>query len=117
MFSSKNYFLSFHNLGKDETMKKAISVMFLSFLPLFLASQQVEEVTPPEVYQILQQKKAPNVYLIDVRCVAVYYFMGHPEGAYNIPLRFWGKRAQKLIFNEHFIDDPKNRLAHRKNEN
>jgi len=98
-------------------MKKAISVMFLSFLPLFLASQQVEEVTPPEVYQILQQKKAPNVDLIDVRCVAVYYFMGHPEGAYNIPLRFWGKRAQKLIFNEHFIDDPKNRLAHRKNEN
>jgi rhodanese-related sulfurtransferase len=48
--------------------------------------------------------------LIDVRSIAEYVFIGHPEMAYNIPLMFWSEKQQKLILNENFLTNIESRF-------
>jgi rhodanese-related sulfurtransferase len=43
--------------------------------------------TPVEAYEMVQ-KDPEHVFLVDCRTRAEYQFVGHPEGAYNIPVRF-----------------------------
>ena len=47
----------------------------------------------------------PATYLVDVRTIAEYVFVGHPEMAYNIPLLFWKEMEQKSAPNENFMED------------
>jgi len=45
------------------------------------------DVTPSQAYEMV--KKDPrHVFLVDCRTRAEYQFVGHPEGAYNVPVRF-----------------------------
>jgi rhodanese-related sulfurtransferase len=63
------------------------------------------DVTPPEAYALLQKDTA-HTFLIDVRTRAEYQYVGHPEGAYNIPIQFMttamGKKGYNTVANENF---------------
>ena len=63
------------------------------------------DVTPAEAYEMV--KKAPDhTFLVDCRTQAEYQFVGHPEGAVNIPTRFLstdvGKKGYKEVDNPDF---------------
>jgi rhodanese-related sulfurtransferase len=89
-----------------------IKVNFVAIISLILISftlaQNIEEILPQQAYQML---KNPKTYLIDVRSIAEYVFVGHPEMAYNIPLMFWSEEEQKLIPNKKFIQDLESHFA------
>ena len=44
-------------------------------------------VTPVEAYEMVK-KDPKHIYLVDCRTRAEYQYVGHPVGAYNIPIRF-----------------------------
>jgi rhodanese-related sulfurtransferase len=43
----------------------------------------------PSVAYIMIEKNPARSFLVDVRTQPEYQFVGHPEGAYNIPVLFW----------------------------
>ncbi|MCP2519054.1 rhodanese-like domain-containing protein [Candidatus Aminicenantes bacterium AC-335-A11] len=90
-------------------MRKS-NLFFIILLSIFSFSiaQDIEEILPDEAYKML---KNPRTYLVDVRSIAEYVFIGHPEKAYNIPLMFWSEEKQKLIPNKNFIQDLKARFT------
>ena len=47
----------------------------------------------------------PATYPVDVRTIAEYVFVGHPEMASNTPLLFWSEMEQKFTPNENFMQD------------
>jgi rhodanese-related sulfurtransferase len=48
------------------------------------------DVSPTLAY-IMIEKNPARSFLVDVRTQPEYQFVGHAEGAYNIPFRFWSK--------------------------
>ena len=58
----------------------------------------------------IEMVRQPDTYLVDVRTIAEYVFVGHPEMAYNIPLTFWDERSIQNVANETFIEDIKARF-------
>jgi rhodanese-related sulfurtransferase len=91
-------------------MKQVKRALLLSLAVVFVLSalsyaQQFEykvnkphmgkDVAPTEAYDMLL-KDPGHTFLVDVRTRPEYQLIGHPEGAYNIPLRFWsGKLGEK----------------------
>jgi rhodanese-related sulfurtransferase len=71
------------------------------------AGAEVENVTPKQAFERLQ---APGTFLVDVRSVAEYVFVGHPEMGWNVPLSFWSESEAKLVPNPDFIKDLKARF-------
>lgn len=65
------------------------------------------EITPEEAFRMIQK---PSTYLIDVRSIAEYVFVGHPEMAYSIPLLFWSEQDQRMAPNSNFIEDIRKRF-------
>ena len=52
-------------------------------------------VTPSQAYEMVQ-KNPDHTFIIDTRTRAEYQLIGHPAGAYNIPINFWtGKLGEK----------------------
>ncbi len=50
----------------------------------------------PTVAYIMLTKNMDHSFLVDVRTQPEYQFVGHPDGAYNIPVQFWsGKLGDK----------------------
>ena len=61
------------------------------------------DVTPAEAYEMI--KKAPDhTFLVDCRTQAEYQFVGHPEGAVNIPTRFLSTEVGSKGYKE--VDNP-----------
>lgn len=90
-------------------MKKATLLTIpLILISCFLLSDDIEELSSKEAYSML---KKPSTYLIDVRTIAEYVFVGHPEMAYNIPFMFWNEREQKMKTNEKFLEDLKSHFS------
>jgi rhodanese-related sulfurtransferase len=90
-------------------MRKLILIMIGAvILAGFHFPQEVKEVSPSEAYDLV--KKA-DTYLIDVRTIAEYVFVGHPENAYNLPLQFWNERAQSQVRNRNFLRDIASRFT------
>ena len=56
-------------------------------------------VTPVEAYKMVQ-KDPGHTFLVDCRTRAEYQFVGHPEGAYNVPLRFLTTKVGKKGYTE-----------------
>jgi rhodanese-related sulfurtransferase len=50
------------------------------------------DVTPVEAFEMLQNNPE-HTFLVDCRTRAEYQYVGHPEGAYNIPIRFLSTEA------------------------
>jgi len=89
-------------------MRKIVIILSISIIfPFLVFAQDVEEISPEKAYQML---KDPSTYLVDVRSIAEYVFIGHPEMAYNIPFMFWSEEKQELVPNDNFIQDLKSRL-------
>jgi len=57
------------------------------------------DVTPTEAFEMLQ-KDREHTFLVDCRTRAEYQFVGHPEGAYNIPIRFLSTKVGKKGYSE-----------------
>jgi rhodanese-related sulfurtransferase len=70
-------------------------------------AQDIPEISSREAYEMII--KDPAIRLVDVRSIAEYYFVGHPEMAANVPLTFWDEKAQTLVPNDHFLEDIKAR--------
>jgi rhodanese-related sulfurtransferase len=71
------------------------------------AGAEIETVTPKQAFERLQ---APGTFLVDVRSVAEYVWVGHPEMGWNVPLSFWSESEAKLVPNPDFIKDLKARF-------
>ncbi|MBU4344969.1 MAG: hypothetical protein KKC73_06075 [Proteobacteria bacterium] len=53
------------------------------------------DVTPSQAFEMIE-KDPGHTFLIDVRTRPEYQLIGHPQGACNIPLKFWtGKFGEK----------------------
>jgi rhodanese-related sulfurtransferase len=63
------------------------------------------DITPVEAYRMVQ-KDPQHTFLVDCRTRAEYQFVGHPVGAYNIPVRFLsdkvGEKGYLEVDNPHF---------------
>jgi len=89
-------------------MRKIALILPISIISSFLMlDQNAGEISPEKAYQML---KNPSTYLVDVRSIAEYVFIGHPKEAYNIPLMFWSEEKQDLVPNANFIQDIKSRF-------
>ena len=66
--------------------------------------QEIKDITSKEAYEMV---KEDSTYILDVRSIAEYVFIGHPEMAYSIPLNFWNEEKQSMVPNENFIEDIK----------
>jgi rhodanese-related sulfurtransferase len=89
-------------------MKKALWLVTLVTVVLLLAGSPAlagfayeankphlgGDVTPAEAFEMIQ-KNPEHTFLVDCRTRAEYQFVGHPEGAYNIPIRFLSDEAGK----------------------
>ena len=62
-------------------------------------------ITPVEAYEMVK-KDPDHTFLIDVRTRTEYQTIGHPEGAYNIPYKFFTTKVGK-----------KNKYSKKTNEN
>lgn len=83
---------------------KRVILTLVCVLVLFgyIHSQEIFELSPQEAYEMA---KKPSSYLIDVKSIAEYVFVGHPEEAYNIPSSFWSEEEQGFLTNDTFIED------------
>lgn len=72
-----------------------------------VSSQEIKDISSEEAFDLL---KEPNTYLVDVRSVAEYVFVGHPAMAYNIPLTFWDEEIQDFVPNDTFLKDLQSRF-------
>jgi rhodanese-related sulfurtransferase len=61
-------------------------------------------VTPAEALDMVK-KDPQHVFLVDCRTRAEYQFVGHPAGAYNIPLRFLTTKVGKKGYAEEMNPD------------
>jgi rhodanese-related sulfurtransferase len=52
------------------------------------------DVTPAEAFEMLK-KNPEHTFLVDCRTRAEYQFVGHPAGAYNVPIRFLSAEVGK----------------------
>lgn len=86
-------------------IKSLICVCIL--LSVCVSAENDQEVTPEEAFEMV---KKPSTYLIDVRTVAEYVFVGHPEMAYSIPLLFWSEKEQRMVPNPDFLEDIQKRF-------
>ena len=84
--------------------RQKIALILVSVFMLFgfIHSQEIIELSPQEAYEMA---KNPTSYLIDVRSIAEYVFVGHPEMAYNIPSSFWSEEEQGFLTNDNFVED------------
>lgn len=71
------------------------------------------DLTPLEAYKLLQ-KDPGRIFLVDVRTRYEYQDIGHPIGAYNVPLRYYGievgKKGYLMVSNKNFAKDLKARF-------
>lgn len=72
--------------------------------------QEIVEVSPARAHELVQASQA---YLVDVRSVAEYVLVGHPETAYNIPVTFWDEATGGFVLNPDFLEDLEARFGKR----
>jgi rhodanese-related sulfurtransferase len=98
-----------------------IAIMFFA-LPLYAAHKGVYPVKKPhegvnikpkDAYGLIS-KSPDGAHIIDVRSRYEYQDIGHPIGAYNIPVFFYttetGPKGYKMIPNDNFCRDLKERF-------
>ncbi len=89
-------------------MKKLIATFAqVVLISVCLLSAEIQTISPKTAHELT---KDPATYLVDVRSIAEYYLVGHPEMAINIPFTFWSEAEHKFVPNDHFIEDIKLRF-------
>jgi rhodanese-related sulfurtransferase len=70
-------------------------------------------IKPKDAFEMIQ-KNPGSFHIVDVRTRYEYQDIGHPEGAFNIPLLFYsteiGKKGYKKVMNQNFCRDLKARF-------
>jgi len=93
---------------RGQTLKKFIAAIAqVMLISVCLCSAEIHHISPKTAYKMTRN---PATYLVDVRSIAEYYLLGHPEMAINIPFTFWSETEQKFIPNDHFTEDIKLRF-------
>jgi len=104
-------------------MKKVHKILVLTIVMMFVfsslafAQQKVYpikgdhkggDVTPVKAYKMLKDDPE-HTFIVDVRTRIEYQDIGHPNGAYNIPWKFYttqtGKKGYKKTSNKNFSKD------------
>jgi len=71
-------------------------------------SHEGQNLTPTKAHEMVE-KNPQHTFIVDSRTRAEYQLIGHPVGAYNIPMKFWtGKLGEKkygLAANSNFGKD------------
>jgi len=71
------------------------------------------DVTPTEAYRMIREDPK-HTFIVDVRTRIEYQDIGHPNGAYNIPWKFYttktGKKGYKKDLNKSFTQNLKARF-------
>jgi len=71
------------------------------------------DVTPEQAYEMVR-KDPKHTFIVDVRTRPEYQLIGHPAGAYHVPLKFWngklGKKKYGMSSNPNFANDLKARF-------
>jgi rhodanese-related sulfurtransferase len=71
------------------------------------------DVTPMQAYKMIMADPE-HTFIVDVRTRIEYQDIGHPNGAYNIPWKFYttetGKKGYNKVLNENFGQDLKARF-------
>jgi len=66
------------------------------------------DITPTKAHEMVDADPA-HTFIVDCRTMAEYEFVGHPVGAYNVPLKFLtnklGKKGYDKVNNENFGKD------------
>jgi rhodanese-related sulfurtransferase len=66
------------------------------------------DLAPVQAHEMLVKDKE-HTFLVDVRSQPEYELIGHPEGAYNIPIKFWsnkvGEKGYEMVPNPNFGQD------------
>jgi rhodanese-related sulfurtransferase len=83
-------------------MSRSCAIALALVLTLPVAGREIETVTPERAYEMVQE---PGTYLVDVRSVAEYVLVGHPEMAYNVPITFWNEGEAGFVPNPDFLRD------------
>jgi rhodanese-related sulfurtransferase len=65
-------------------------------------AQDVIPVTPARAFELV---KEPRTFLVDVRSVAEYVLVGHPEMAHSVPFTFWSEEEGRFVPNPDFLED------------
>jgi rhodanese-related sulfurtransferase len=102
-------------------VRKRFFVTFLLVLSTVSSAASIEQakypvkglhkggsLTPREAYRMMEESRG-HIFLIDVRTRYEYQDVGHPEGAYNIPWKFYTAtpdgRGYTKVLNDNFVDD------------
>ncbi len=90
-------------------MKHAKKILILSIASVFVFSGLAlaggydykvkkehagKNLTPSQIHEMVLKDPA-HTFIIDCRTRAEYQLIGHPVGAYNIPLKFWAGKLDK----------------------
>ena len=71
-------------------------------------SHQGKDLIPSQAHEMVE-KDSEHTFIIDTRTRAEYQLIGHPAGAYNIPLKFWtgnmGEKKYGMAANPDFGKD------------
>jgi len=96
-------------LSRRSAMRKFLGLgwFVITCLAATVAGQEVESLDPARAFGRL---KTPSTFLVDVRSVAEYVLVGHPEAACLVPMTFWNESRAAFEPNENFIDDLKARF-------
>ena len=70
-------------------------------------AQDIPGVDAKKAYEMAQ---SPATFIVDVRSVAEYVWVGHPDIAYNVPFAFWDDQKRSLVLNQSFAEDLKARF-------
>lgn len=99
-----------YNTGSERIMKKSLillTILGALLAPTELVCQGGQDISSTQAFRMLDQ---PATYLVDVRTVAEYVYVGHPDMAHNIPLVFWDEQNLQTVANEQFVEDMKARF-------
>jgi rhodanese-related sulfurtransferase len=99
-----------------------IALLLVSVMPVHASHKGIYPVKKPhegvnikpqEAHKLIKDKPGSS-YIVDVRSRYEYQDIGHPVGAYNIPVFFYttetGPKGYKMIPNDNFCNDLKARF-------
>ncbi len=72
-----------------------------------IPAQDIPGVDAKKAHEMAQ---GPATFIVDVRSVAEYVWVGHPDNAFSVPLAFWDDLKRALVPNSGFVEDLKARF-------
>jgi rhodanese-related sulfurtransferase len=84
--------------------KTAIAFISCLVISSWSLAQEIPSLDSRAAFQRMEKS---DTYLIDVRTIAEYVYVGHPVSAFSIPLVFWDEEGIRTVSNVRFEEDLK----------